>query len=141
MEIFLSNVFYNYWHLQGCTNYYKYLCCSCAQLNIRTSIKIVKWLHYSGQRYPAVDCHLYCPVDLLCQEALFPLNSSLIFPITDPATFVPDRKEILTPGTVTSRMICLASTNFGGKNLHRVVFQRARQTTVSCSTPVVCLAR
>jgi hypothetical protein len=50
------------------------------------------------------------------------MNSSLVFPIADPATFVPDRNEILTPGTVTSRMICLASTNFGEKIYAQLCF-------------------
>jgi hypothetical protein len=50
-----------------------------------------------------VDCHLYCPVDLLCQQPLFPLKGSLIFPIADSTNFVSDRKKIITPGTVTAR--------------------------------------
>jgi hypothetical protein len=72
-------------------------------------------LHSSYQRYPAVDCHLYCSVDLPWQEPLLPFNSSLMLPIANPATFVPDRNEILTPGTVTDRLNCLAATNFERK--------------------------
>jgi hypothetical protein len=32
MEMFVSNVFYNNWHLQVCTNYSDNLCCNCAEL-------------------------------------------------------------------------------------------------------------
>jgi len=62
------------------------------------------------------DCHLYRSVNLLTQQHLFPFNSSLMFPIANPATFVPDRNKILTRGTVTARPIFPASTNFE-KNL------------------------
>jgi len=33
-EMFICNVFYNNWHLQGCKNYYNNLCCNCAELGI-----------------------------------------------------------------------------------------------------------
>jgi len=94
-----------------CTNYYNNLFCILAEFSIYTSINIGKWTHCSHQLYPAVDCHRYCPVDLLWQEPLFPMMSSLMFHIADPATFVPDRNESLTPGIVTSRRMCSESTN------------------------------
>jgi hypothetical protein len=72
-------------------------------------------LHSSPQRYPAVDSHLHCPVSLLWQEPLLPFNSSLMFPITNPATFVPDSNEILTPGTDTDRLNWPAVKNFERK--------------------------
>jgi hypothetical protein len=74
--------------------------------------KYLQGTQSSLQRYPAVDCHLYCPVNLLWQEPLFPMKSSLMFPIANPGTFVLEGNEILTPGTVPARRICPASTNF-----------------------------
>ena len=59
---------------RDCTNYYNNLCCSWAEFGIYTSINIGKWTHCSHQLYAAVDCHRYCPVDLLWQETLFPMK-------------------------------------------------------------------
>jgi hypothetical protein len=137
LKMFLYNVFYNNWHLQACTNYYNNLCCNWPQWNISTSINIGKWPHCLLQRYPAVDCHLYCPVDLLCQKPLFPLNSSLMFPTAVSANFVPDRNEILTlVQSLPEEPVQRLQPSEGGE-YYTVVFQRARQTTVSCSTPIV----
>ena len=51
----------------------------------------------------------------LWKELLFPLNSRLMLPISDPGTFVPDRNEVVFPGIVIVERICNASTNFERK--------------------------
>jgi len=116
MEMFVSNVFYNNWPLQWMYKLLQQFILQVCWIRRLYVNKYCKWTHSTHQRYPAVDCHLYCSVNLLCQQPLFPLNRSLMFLIADPATFVPDRNEILTRGTVTARRICSASTNFENIN-------------------------
>jgi len=113
--MFVSKVFHNNCNLQWLyklLQHFVFHLCWIRRLDVN---KYYKWTHSAHQRYPASYCHLYCPVDLLWKDSPFPLNSSLMFPIANPATLVPDRNQTLTSGTVSAKRISPASTNLEKK--------------------------
>ena len=109
--MFVSKVFHKNWHLQWLYKLLQHFMFHVCWISLLDGNKYCQWTHCAHLRYPAAYCHLYCPVDLLWKDSPFPLNSSLMFPIANPATLVPDRNQTLTRGTVSAKRISPASTN------------------------------